>query len=62
MHLFLACCVLVLTGACAADPAADIVVYGATWTGDGDRPWAEAVAIRGEIIVVGGRIVYRAGS
>ncbi len=54
MRLFLACGVLVLTGACAADQPADIVVYGATWTGDGGRPWAEAVAIRGETIVAVG--------
>lgn len=54
MRLFLACGVLVLTGACAADPPADVVVYGATWTGDGDRPWVEAVAIRGETIVAVG--------
>ncbi len=54
MRLFLACGVLVLTGACAVDQPADVVVYGATWTGDAKRPWAEAVAIRGETIVAVG--------
>jgi predicted amidohydrolase YtcJ len=46
--------VVLLGAACAGEPPADIVVYGATWTGDADRPWAEAVAIRGEIIVAVG--------
>ncbi len=54
VRLFLMCGVLLLTAACAAEPPADVVVYGATWTGDADRPWAEAVAVRGDIIVAVG--------
>ncbi len=35
---------------------ADLVVYGRLWTGDSSRPWAEALAIRGDrILAVGTR-------
>jgi len=54
VRLILMCGVALLSAACAAEPPADVVVYGATWTGDADRPWAEAVAIRGDIIVAVG--------
>ena len=34
---------------------ADVVLYGRVWTGDSARPWAEAVAARGDrILAVGG--------
>lgn len=38
--------------ACAGEsaPPADLVVYGRVWTGDSARPWAGAVAVRGETI------------
>jgi predicted amidohydrolase YtcJ len=54
VRLIRICGVLLLGAACAGERPADIVVYGATWTGDADRPWAEAVAIRGETIVAVG--------
>ena len=42
-------------GSSAAEPAT-IVVQGRVWTGDARRPWAEAVAVRGEqITAVGSR-------
>jgi predicted amidohydrolase YtcJ len=42
-------------GTAVADDAATLVVRGArVWTGDADRPWAEAVASRGERIVAVG--------
>jgi predicted amidohydrolase YtcJ len=34
--------------------AADLIVYGRVWTGDSTRPWAEAVAIRGDTIAAVG--------
>lgn len=42
---------------CAATPdamPADLVVYGRVWTGDSARPWAGAVATRGDTIVAVG--------
>ena len=46
------------SGACGARPEAeagsDLIVYGRVWTGDSARPWAEAVAIRGDTIVAVG--------
>jgi predicted amidohydrolase YtcJ len=38
----------------ARAPAADLVIYGRVWTGDSSRPWAEAVAVKGERIVAVG--------
>ena len=35
------------------DPA-DLVVYGRVWTGDSARPWASAVAVRGDRIAAVG--------
>ncbi len=35
-------------------PPADLVVYGRVWTGDSARPWASAVASRGDTIVAVG--------
>src|SRR5262245_32565710 len=37
----------------ANDPA-DLVVYGRIWTGDSARPWASAVAVRGDRIAAVG--------
>jgi predicted amidohydrolase YtcJ len=34
----------------ASSRPADLVVYGRVWTGDSARPWAEAVAISGNLI------------
>jgi predicted amidohydrolase YtcJ len=53
-------CSLVLLGGamgCAAKPAAapaDLVAYGRVWTGDSAKPWAGAVATRGDTIVAVG--------
>jgi hypothetical protein len=48
--------VLALTAlaACAAPPAADLVVFGKVWTGDSTRPLAGAVASRGDTIIAVG--------
>jgi predicted amidohydrolase YtcJ len=44
-----------VSGGLAQAPA-DLVVYGRVWTGDSARPWAEAVAVRGDrIAAVGSR-------
>ena len=44
---------LMVLVACVGEQPADVVVYGPTWTGNADRPWAEAVAVRdGDIIAV----------
>lgn len=42
-------------------PSADLILFGArVWTGDPDRPWAEAMAIQGrKIIAVDGEEVFR---
>ncbi|HEX6107411.1 MAG TPA: amidohydrolase [Gemmatimonadales bacterium] len=51
------CLALALAGlfACeSAGPPADLVVYGRVWTGDSARPWAGAVAVRGETIAAVG--------
>ncbi|MFL5516999.1 MAG: amidohydrolase [Gemmatimonadales bacterium] len=37
----------------AGDPA-DLVVYGRVWTGDSARPWAAAVAVRGDRVAAVG--------
>jgi predicted amidohydrolase YtcJ len=39
---------------CSSGPKADLIVYGRVWTGDGARPWAGAVAIRGDTILAVG--------
>jgi predicted amidohydrolase YtcJ len=48
---------LLLPGTLSAQQTADMIVAGArVWTGDPDRPWAEAVAIAGSrILAVGSR-------
>jgi predicted amidohydrolase YtcJ len=48
---------LVLLPAAAAAQAPDLIVAGGrAWTGDPERPWAEAVAVRGDrILAVGSR-------
>jgi len=45
---------LLLIFSCSTGPKADLVVYGRVWTGDGARPWAAAVATRGDIILAVG--------
>ena len=46
---------LLLALACSAAPGADLIVYGRVWTGDSARPWAGAVAVRGDTVAaVGG--------
>jgi len=49
----LAATVLVLV-ACNRTPSADLVIFGRVWTGDQARPWAGAVAIRGDTIIAVG--------
>src|ERR1044071_4714501 len=49
--LFLAASLL---AACARSPGADLVIYGRVWTGDSARPWAAAVATRGDTILAVG--------
>jgi predicted amidohydrolase YtcJ len=39
---------------CSTGPKADLLVYGRVWTGDSARPWAAAVAIRGDTILAVG--------
>lgn len=46
---------VVLAAPARSQQPADLVVYGRVWTGDRARPWAEAVAVRGERIVAVGR-------
>jgi predicted amidohydrolase YtcJ len=48
------CAGLLLLAACASQPAADLVVFGRVWTGDSARPFAQAVATRGDTIVAVG--------
>ncbi|MEP7325779.1 MAG: amidohydrolase [Gemmatimonadota bacterium] len=40
--------------ACNRTPPADLVIFGRVWTGDQARPWAGAVAIRGDTIIAVG--------
>lgn len=40
--------------ACTGTPPADLVVFGKVWTGDSTRPFAEAVATRGDTVVAVG--------
>jgi len=39
---------------CSSSPKADLVLIGRVWTGDSAKPWAEAVAIRGDTIIAVG--------
>ncbi len=43
-----------VASALGAQQPADLIVHGRVWTGDRERPWAEAVAVRGERIVAVG--------
>ncbi|MEO8634339.1 MAG: amidohydrolase [Gemmatimonadales bacterium] len=45
---------LLLASACTRPTPADLVVFGKVWTGDSTRPYAEAVATRGDTIVAVG--------
>ncbi|HEX9165293.1 MAG TPA: amidohydrolase [Gemmatimonadales bacterium] len=45
---------LLLLSACAPAPAADALLLGRVWTGDSANPWAEAVAVRDDVIVAVG--------
>ena len=57
----LLCVATAVAAPAAAQPRADLVVYGRVWTGDSARPWAGGVAVRGEVIVaVGDRGEMRA--
>lgn len=38
----------------ASAPVADMIVYGRIWTGDSARPWAAAVAVKGDTIMAVG--------
>jgi hypothetical protein len=50
MRPTLAVLAAVLSVACGGAPAPDALVLGRIWTGDSARPWAEAVAVRGDSI------------
>ncbi len=45
---------LLLLAACGRPPAADLVAYGKVWTGDTTRPFAQAVATRGDTVIAVG--------
>ena len=45
---------LLLLAACGRPPAADLVAYGRVWTGDTTRPFAAAVATRGDTVLAVG--------
>lgn len=52
---------LALAACGPADPSADLVIHGRIWTGDAERPEAEAVAIHGDsILAVGDSAVIAA--
>lgn len=57
-HRYTVCLVLLILGACQSDTEQDVATLVVTdarvWTGDPDRPWAEAVASRGETIIAVG--------
>ena len=53
-EVLLLCAVTAAAAPAAAQAPADLVVYGRVWTGDSARPWASAVAVRGDIIVAVG--------
>ncbi|HET7239825.1 MAG TPA: amidohydrolase family protein, partial [Gemmatimonadales bacterium] len=52
--LFLTACGSAGSATSRADGPADLVVYGRVWTGDSARPWASAVAVRGDRIAAVG--------
>ena len=45
---------LAAPAACQRPPAADLVVYGHVWTGDPEKPWAQAVAVVGDTVMLVG--------
>lgn len=45
---------LLLASACSRPTPADLVVFGKVWTGDSTRPYAQAVAARGDTIIAVG--------
>lgn len=45
---------VLLLAACNRAPSADLVIFGRVWTGDQAKPWAGAVAIRGDTIIAVG--------
>ena len=45
---------LLLLAGCADSSSADLVAFGKVWTGDSTRPWAQAVASRGDTIIAVG--------
>jgi len=47
---------VILLISCSKHPVADQVVFGKTWTGDDNKPWAEAFAIVADSIVAVGSI------
>lgn len=51
--IFLLLAVLVL-GACTKHPTADTFIRGKIWTGNPAKPWAEAMAIKGDTLVAVG--------
>lgn len=57
-HRYTVCLVLLILGACQSDTEQDVATLVVTdarvWTGDPDRPWAEAVASRGDTIIAVG--------
>ncbi|MCW5910026.1 MAG: amidohydrolase [Cyclobacteriaceae bacterium] len=53
-HFVTAVLAAVLLTSCTSKPEADQVVFGKTWTGNDQSPWAEAFAIVGDSIVAVG--------
>jgi hypothetical protein len=49
-----AICLASVTVPATAQRRADLVVHGRVWTGDPARPWARAVAVRGDTVVAVG--------
>lgn len=65
MHPFLTTLLALAAVPLAAQQPASLIVYGRIWTGDSTRPWAQALAVRGErIVALGsrGEIARMAGS
>lgn len=52
---------LLAVSACGSGGAADVVIYGKTWTGDPQNPVAEAVAVAGDSILAVGDSATIAG-
>ncbi|HET9514468.1 MAG TPA: amidohydrolase [Gemmatimonadales bacterium] len=41
---------LLVLAACTSTPPADLIAVGRVWTGDSAQPWAQAVAVQGDLI------------